>query len=551
LAGAIVSCLICLLLGHVQLYASQIHVLLDDPIYAYLDKCATQGLLPGFLNDTRPLTRTDLAKRLLELLGQREQLSGIDRQILDEYVADYRPELQKLQRNFQIPEGNQAYLFFSSTDNFRTGLHELFTYRDKREKQHLFIYEGEKDSVWIDWGEMVRLESKNGSYRPVTCDMIHFNAQLGPGFTVYFDGYRYVQFNTSDYTDLTTEYKGVYQAPGAETVSMKSFDYSNAYVQMTGNYGAFELGIEPIQWGNSPNSLILSNNVVPFPFFSWQKEFKRARFAFFHGSLMPKECEYDSTGEKFYERKYAVGHRWEMELTPKLNFAFTEVYIYGKRNMELAYLIPPVMLWPTQHNLMDRDNATIALEFEYFPWPGKKFYGILFLDEFTTTQIFNDYWANKQGVQLGLHYVPLKLNLPTDFRLEFTAVHPWTYTHKYFYNSYTNHGVDLGFYAGPNSQLWCFENQWWLGKKLLARIEYRQLKHGSVGDDSNLNYNERDPDYDHRTTWLMGEITTIEDYGLYLTYRWHKEIIFDGGLHLRKTDEATDNFLSFQIHFDY
>lgn len=552
LVCTIVMGLIYLALGYIPLSASQIHVLLDDPIYAYLDKCATQGLLSGFLNDTRPLSRADLAKRLSELLNKREQLSEIDRRLLAEFVADYRRELQNLQRHFQISEGSQSYLFFSSVANFRTGLQELFTYRDNREKQHLFIYEGEKDSVWLDWGEMLRLESKNGSYRPVTCDRLHFNAQLGPNFLVYFDGYRYVQFNSSGYTDLTEEYKGgFFQLPEQETVDITTFDFSNAYVQMAGTYGAFELGIEPIQWGNSPNSLILSNNVVPFPFFSWRKEFKRARFAFFHGSLMPKECEYDTTGEKFYERKYAVGHRWEMGLTPKLNFAFTEVYIYGKRNMELAYLIPPVMLWPTQHNLMDRDNATITLEFEYFPWSGKKFYGTLFLDEFTTTQIFNDYWANKQGIQLGVHYVPLKLKLPTDLRLEFTAVHPWTYTHKYFYNSYTHHGVDLGFYAGPNSQLWFFENQWWLGKKLLARIEYRQLKHGSVGGDSNLDYNERDTDDDHQTTWLMGEIATIEDYGLSLTYRWRKEIIFDWGINLRKSAGTTDNFLSFQVRLDY
>jgi len=210
---------------------------------------------------------------------------------------------------------------------------------------------------------------------------------------------------------------------------------------------------------------------------------------------------------------------------------------------------------------MDRDNATMAFEFEYFPWSGSKFYGTLFLDEFTTTQIFNDYWANKQGIQLGIHYAPAKL--PTDFRVEFTTVHPWTYTHKFDYISYTHNGVDLGFYAGPNSQLWFFENQWWPGKRLYASLQYRLLKHGveplaaddpnyyPVGSNSNQNYTVRNEDYDHETTWLMGKIETINELELQISYHWRKEIFFDWKFKAQEMQDEVDRYFTFQIRFDY
>ena len=542
--------------------ASQEHIRMEDPVYLFLDRMATLGYLPKFLNDTRPYTRDKVAAQLQILLSCKSHLTGIDRKILDEYVADYRLELHPEKRQFQIRDGN-SYFFFRSRENLKTGLKNMFRYEDNREKQHLFVYEREGETIWIDWSEALRAESKNGSYRPLNRDEIRFFAQLGKQFSVYFDGIRFVQYNVNNYTELSDDFKGGFvNDPKEEKISLRGYDYSDAYIQMTGQYGRFMLGTEPIFWGNSPNSLVLSDNVAPFPFFSWQKEFKEARFTFFHGSLLPADFTRDTlTGEKVFAKKFIVGHRWDLAVNPQLNFSFTEIYLYGNRDMELAYLVPPVILWPTQHNLMDRDNATMAFEFEYFPWAGSKFYGTLFLDEFTTTQIFNDYWANKQGIQLGVHYALSKL--PTDFRIEFTAVHPWTYTHKFSYSSYTHNGVDLGFYAGPNSSLWFFENQWWPKKRLYASVQYRLLKHGRepldesdpdyypIGSNVNQNYNDRNQALDHKTTWLMGDIETINEFGLQLSYRWRKEFIFDWRMKIVEMNGDFDRYFTFQVRFDY
>ena len=44
----------------------------------------------------------------------------------------------------------------------------------------------------------------------------------------------------------------------------RAFDYSYGYLQYSSNLGDVVLSMEPLVWGNTKNSIILSNNVNPF-----------------------------------------------------------------------------------------------------------------------------------------------------------------------------------------------------------------------------------------------------------------------------------------------
>ena len=92
---------------------SQLHVSIYDPIYIYLDRLATQGVIPTYMNGTLPLTRDYISEMLLELGQQRDQLSNIDQEILDEYLADYRYELQD-EPYFKLDDQKSTYHPFSS-----------------------------------------------------------------------------------------------------------------------------------------------------------------------------------------------------------------------------------------------------------------------------------------------------------------------------------------------------------------------------------------------------------------------------------------------------
>ena len=75
------------------LFSSQLHVGINDPVYEYLDRLSTNGVLPSYMNNTLPLSRDYIADMLIILDDSRDNLSIVDQKILDEYLADYMYEL--------------------------------------------------------------------------------------------------------------------------------------------------------------------------------------------------------------------------------------------------------------------------------------------------------------------------------------------------------------------------------------------------------------------------------------------------------------------------
>ena len=49
------------------LYSNQLHVRIQDPVYEYLDRLSTQGMLTVYMNGTLPLTRDYIADMLMHL----------------------------------------------------------------------------------------------------------------------------------------------------------------------------------------------------------------------------------------------------------------------------------------------------------------------------------------------------------------------------------------------------------------------------------------------------------------------------------------------------
>lgn len=552
----IILCFLLLIIIPASLHGSGLHVALDDPIYLYLDRLATQGIIRDLLNDTAPLKRDEIAQFLLKIYQRKDELSFVDRQILEEYIADYYYELSGL-KHFTLGDTGTVYFSLGSLKNIHADLKDLFTYQEKQADQHLFVYETDNEMVWIDWDEMVRLETKNGLTRRVEHDGFRISSQIGKNFCLYMDAYRYRQVYTKDFIEPIKENKNYYTKLQEEK-GLYCSDKSDAYIKYSSKLGDFSLASLPLYWGNSSNSLLLSNTASSFGFIQWQRHFYKSKFTFIHASLLPAESYYDSLSQrKAYAEKYMVGHRLEIIPFPKLHFTFSEMFFYGNRSPDLVYLVPVVFLRPTEHNLKDRDNATLAAEFECFPKDKLKVYGTLFLDELKASELGKKWWANKHGYQLGIHITPRLHRLSTEFSLEFTAVKPWTYTHKYPVSSCTHDSIGLGFYGGPNSQLWFAENRWWLSKKQIFTLTYRQLKHGveedyyPIGSNPNQNYNERNRDFDHATKFLMGKIITTEDYSFHWLYQWRNEISFIFEYNYRKINNDSYNYLSFQLRVDY
>ena len=145
---------------HGWVYSSLIHVSIQDPIYEYLNRMETQGVLTTYMNGTLPLTRDYIAKLLHELEQQREKLSSVDQKILDEYISDYRHELTD-KPYFQLREKETTYHPFQSWQKMKIGMKDVFSYSEMQGDHHLVVYETEDNLVWFDVGGIARNEIKN------------------------------------------------------------------------------------------------------------------------------------------------------------------------------------------------------------------------------------------------------------------------------------------------------------------------------------------------------------------------------------------------------
>ena len=146
------------------LFSSQTHVSIDDPIYKYLDRQSTQGVLPSYMNATLPLNRDYITEMLIALLDNRDKLSAVDNKILDEYLADYTYELKE-RSYFQLEDGKHTYHLFKSWKTVNRGFKDLLGYTPNQEEHHLAVYQNKDDLVWLDIGGMARYEMRESYNR--------------------------------------------------------------------------------------------------------------------------------------------------------------------------------------------------------------------------------------------------------------------------------------------------------------------------------------------------------------------------------------------------
>ena len=554
-------------------FASQLHVRIDDPVYDYLDRLSAQGVLPSYMNATLPLYRDYIADLLTHLTSARDMLSAIDNKILDEYIADYRLELEE-KSYFQLQDTETAYHPFQSVEKFKRGFRDVFLYTANQEDHHLAVYEKEGNLVWLDVGGMARYEKQDAMTRLPYIYHYSLAAIFADNFTVFSEADLFEMVYNSDFSDHPDEFRGgypIYNKGNYGYETEMSFEYAHAYIQYSSDLGHIAMKAEPLHWGNGRNSLILSNNVPPYAMLSWDKQLSKSRFSFFHGSILPAESDTTINGLITNESKYLVGHRWEVAITNKLQGAFTEMLVYGGRDPELMYFLPTIFLWPVQHNMTSQseDNILWFFEGQYIPINRLKLYGTFMIDEMRKPEMFNDWFGNRWAAQAGTHVAGNLFSFPIDLRIEWTAARPWAYTHRVpLYGTYTHNGRSLGFQHGPNTQLLLIENRWWVNARSRFKITFEQLKRGmepeedvddgaDFGNDANHNYitlavNENAKNkYEYNTGWLIGDIKTTQAIKFLWEYQFSNIIGLELGFtHLNDMDDAVNTF-SIQLNVDY
>ena len=478
----------------------------EDLVYAWIERYAG-AVVPDLNLSAKPHTQKELYEAL-QMIEKLSSLSEKERRINHYWRQQLNPE--------KLSDSGIKPLF-------KNVLH----FQEDAIEPAIWSWSRGGDTLRIDLHEMLRLENNGEALRPIWKDGIHFSANVGARAAIFLDGVRYLYLQNEQFLQPPKEFKGGRIGENDEGVQYNSFEAARGGISYIGDFGRFSLAKYPILWGNSDRSLILSGNAPAFSWLGWKKSWQKISLNFFHGSLMPQDCPIpsDSLGRQCV-KKYIVGHRWELKPRPSIELAFYEVYLYGNRTMELDYFIPPILLYPTEHDLMDRDNGTMAFE-ATVRRSAFKLYGTLFLDELRLSELFGFWWGNKQGIQAGVSLFGNLSSFPINTTVELTAIRPWTYTHKYDWNSYIHHGAGLGFPLGPNSQQLFAGIQLFLSPRSNLAASFTFQKKGAdtfngfpVGSEPNQNYEERDQTLDFSTPWLLGEISENKIFNLAWRYQW-------------------------------
>jgi hypothetical protein len=255
---------------------------------------------------------------------------------------------------------------------------------------------------------------------------------------------------------------------------------------------------------NIGGSIILNNESTNYGYFSAEFALGHFELSLLHATLIPDstlaEMEDYSLyyANMLYDNKYLVTHKLDWYPSDKLHLFAGEVITYGNRSLDINYLIPHTFWRIIEHRQHDRDKVMIYSGMTYKANENWTIYGNFSLDDFSSSEIFGNWWGNKYAIQIGNAF-KLK-DIRTVF--EFTAVRPWMYTHKTLTTKYTHDSIALGFPAGANLIQFANEMNIPISAALSLDILNSFTRQGSLGADPHENYADRPKD---TANWLEGE----------------------------------------------
>jgi len=509
-----------------------------------------RGLAPGAFLGTKPVTRIEIARLLCRLSEDIGAMSPAERdefrRLADEFSTDCR-ELKSL------GTGN------SGTFPKAPGFLGDFLYTNRR---NLFSSVGGGYSLFLD-PVLVR-KAKIGKSPVSSGDDDVYTS--GNGFILRGTlgnriGYRIdvrdsKEWGSRDYPEDTST-----TMPGRGYASFKGdhAEFDETYAQITYSDGPVVVSLERGRnvWGRGKRgTLLMSDYGAPYDMMKVEAGFWKLRFVFFAAELKQyppvARFYYDTPGvpsDSVEVKKYLSGHRIEIDIGDRLNIGLQESVVYGGR-WESSYLNPLVFLKGAEHYNGDHDNAALGMDFRLFLRKNQSIYGELLIDDITTTRLGTDWYGNKLAYQLGTFVVrPFGLR-DVDFRIEYTRIDPWVYTHRYPINSYTHYGDVLGHRLGPNADEMFVEVRKRFTRRFHAGVSCVSMRHGANPEDRNVGGDPLAgyrPGDSKKAVFLDGDRETYSALNIDVSYEILRELFLRAGWSYERHDGKSVGVVRFSL----
>ena len=242
---------------------------------------------------------------------------------------------------------------------------------------------------------------------------------------------------------------GYYKA--FHTTGFDYFDNRASIYFNTWKYFDWQFGYDKNFIGDGYRSLFLSDFSAPYLFLKFNTRIWKLNYQTIYMELI---SQHRIGNDYQYPKKYGVIHHLNVNATPWLTVGLFENVMFSRADhYDFSYLNPVIFLVAAQQENGSPDKSTVGLDWKANVGHQTQFYGQLLINEFILHQILHygaGYWANKQGLQLGLKWIDVFNVKNFDLQFETNIVRPFTYQHSDTIANYTHYNQPLAHPLGAN-----------------------------------------------------------------------------------------------------
>jgi len=432
-------------------------------IYDYLENISIKGIIK-YNDEVRPLSRTYIAKKLVDISNKKDKLNKLEIEELEFYIKDYCDEIHEFGYG---QSGNSMHSSHTAAENDTTIRNDLLRFGNTG-RLRLYSYHDQLFTINVDPILGYTIGSMNGASYLHRWNGAKVLGKIGSNFGFSLD----FRDNLEDGKNAD---KKRFISPESGINILKGTNNSVEYSEVRGNisygwnWGAFTLCKDFQNWGSGKNGLlILSGKAPSFPMIRLEvSPVDWFRFTYIHGWLSSEVLDSSTirktlisdtrfkNGTAFSEiEKYIVAHLISFDLKDNLTMSLGESVVYSDKLLPI-YFIPVLFFRLADHYQMDKGNtganAQIFANLYYnFSSVRAKLYSTLFIDDLSIEGLLKNETSNSAiGYTLGSKFVdPVIRN--SSLVVEYTHISPFVYMNSDPAQLFTSHGYQLGHWIGSN-----------------------------------------------------------------------------------------------------
>lgn len=290
-------------------------------------------------------------------------------------------------------------------------------------------------------------------------------------------------------SNLAVPGNGFYKPFESSVTSLNGYDYLNAagYLGIPiSNSISLDFGHGRHFIGNGQRSLLLSDFANNYFYLKLNTKVWKFRYQNIFAELAAIGAK-DDPNDVLIPKKYIASHYLSIRPFPQLEVGLFESVVFSRENhFEFQYLNPIIFYRSIEQGLGSPDNAMLGLNVNWGIFKSALLYGQLVIDEFKLDKVNTGWWANKQGIQLGLKYFNAFGIDNLDLNIEGNIVRPFTYAQSrpidslpaLSISSYSHYKQALAHPLGANFRELLFDVNYRYSNRLNCRLQITTYRKG-------------------------------------------------------------------------